>query len=398
MFYKFPHITHINEVLEAIKGREEFVVKHDEDGGYKVINYLVNFEDTFPPVTDRRTAILRECRGITFDAVTGKVVSRKYHKFFNLNERAETRMENIDWTLPHNRLEKLDGSMITPLLVNGKVRWCTKMGTTGVSAPVDEFVSNNPHYEAFALRWMNRGYTPIFEWCSRQQRIVIDYPEERLVLTNIRNNESGEYLYRVDLEETGEEFGIPVVKIIPFTNMADLLKEAEELEGEEGWVIQFRNGPQHGHMLKVKGAWYCQLHKTLEHLRFEKDVIRLIVDERIDDAKAFLPVDLVSAVDGFAKQIFTNITDLSTKLFWEAQAAHDNLNGSKKKFAESIQGSPHTKFLFQAWDHLDEGEAYVRGVILQHVKNNLSTQNKVDTLRGIIGSKTWKDYHRTDEE
>jgi RNA ligase len=381
MNYEFPVITHIDEVLAAIAGREEFVVKHDEANGYKVVNYLVNFEDTFPPVTDRRTALLRECRGITFDAETGKVISRKYHKFFNQGERPETLPQNVNMLKNKILLEKLDGSMITFLrLKDGSLRACTKMGLTEIATQVDGFITNHANYAKVIHHCIDIGQTPIFEWCSRQQRIVIDYPEDRLVLTAIRVNDTGEYLSYESMGYYGGMHNIDIVK--PHSG--------EIHDGEEGYVIRFEDG----HMMKVKGGWYVQLHKTLDHLRFEKDVIRLIIDEKIDDAKAFLPADLVAACDAFAKQIFTNVMVLSDKLFWEVQAAHDNLNGSKKRFAESIQGNQFAKFLFQCWDHLEEGEPYLRKVILTHVSNNLSTQNKVNTLRNIIGEKTWWDYHK----
>ena len=48
MFYKFPVIKNIEQARKAIAGREEFI--EADKGDYIVFNYLVNFEDTFPPV------------------------------------------------------------------------------------------------------------------------------------------------------------------------------------------------------------------------------------------------------------------------------------------------------------------------------------------------------------
>lgn len=386
--YQFPHIQHIDEVLEAIAGREEFVVKHDEAAGFKVVNYLVNFEDTFPPVTDRRTALIRECRGITFDAVTGSVIARKFHKFFNLNERPETQQHTIDFTKSHTLLEKLDGSMITFFkTAAGDFRGCTKMGLTEIASQVDGFTAKNPNYLDFMNVWYGT-HTPIFEWCSRQQRIVIDYPVDRLVLTAIRENITGAYLTYEQLVKAAADHNIDVIK--PHSG--------EISDGEEGYIIRFDDG----HMLKVKGEWYVQLHKTLDHLRHEKDVIRLIVDEKIDDAKAFLPEDLVVAVDDFAKQIFTNVNALSDELFWETQACYDNFNGSKKKFAEHVMSNPRfarfSKLMFQTWDHLEDGEPWLRKAILEVVLANTSTQTKVNSMRDIIGQKTWRDFDQNRSE
>ena len=254
MTYQFPKITHLQQVLDAIAGREEFVVRVSEEHDYTIVNYAVNFEDTFPPVTDERTAILRECRGITFRTSTGEVIARKYHKFFNLGERPETLPGAIDWEVPFREFEKLDGSMISPLLINGEVRWATKMGLTDVAKPVDEFTKDKIHYHEFAKYWMSTGWTPIFEWCSRQQRIVIDYPQDALILTAIRNNLTGEYKTYEDMRDECEAYGIPCVSAGPeITGFdEDAVQAIRELEGKEGEVWRDRDG----HMRKLKGEHY----------------------------------------------------------------------------------------------------------------------------------------------
>ena len=382
--YQFPHITNIDDVLEAIAGREEFVVKHDADNGYRVINYLVNFEDTFPAVTDRRTALLRECRGITFCDATGVVLSRKFHKFFNVGEKHETLEHNVDFTRPHKLLEKLDGSMITFLVLkDGSLRACTKMGLTDIAKQPDGFIATHPEYEAFIRDQITAGKTPMFEWCSRQQRIVIDYMVERLVLTAIRDNVTGDYESFDDLQKH-RALGIDVVG----------LHSGDIVDGEEGYIVAFDDG----HKLKVKGAWYVQLHKTLDHLKHEKDVIRLILDDKLDDAKPFLPEDLMSKADDFAKQIFENIRKNASDLFWEVQAAHDNLNGGKKRFADIVNAHPRkgdsglVPALFKIWDFLDQGEDYAYEYLKDLLGKNVGTQNKVNTMRWLIGEKTWRQY------
>lgn len=398
MNYEFPHINHINEVLEAIAGREEFVVRECSISNTKTVNYLVNFEDTFPPVTDRRTALLRECRGLMFCADSGKVVARKFHKFFNLGERNETLPENVDFTQPHYHVEKLDGSMMTPLLVNGAVRWCSKMGLTPVALPVDEFTRNKAHYHEFARHWLNKGFTPMFEWCSRKQRIVIDYPVDRLVLTAIRENVTGEYVGRDELVTAAAEFGIEVAQASKMLTAldSDALDSIRGIEGEEGQVFTFADG----HKVKVKGAWYSNLHKTLDHLRFEKDVIRLILDEKLDDAKPFLPADLMKSADDFAKEIFTGLRKLASDLHWEAQADFDNFNGSKKKFAERVmrERKDMSGHMFKAWDRLEDGEEGLYKYFLDYVGNHLSTQSRVDEMRHLWGGKCWYSYRDAPRE
>jgi len=44
--YEFPHITCLDQVRDAIEGRDEFFVA-ERDWGY-VVNYMVNLIDSFP--------------------------------------------------------------------------------------------------------------------------------------------------------------------------------------------------------------------------------------------------------------------------------------------------------------------------------------------------------------
>jgi len=396
MTYQFPVITHLSQVLDAIEGREEFVIRVSDEHDYTIVNYAVNFEDTFPPVTDERTAILRECRGITFRTSTGEILSRKYHKFFNLGERPETLPTNVDWSVPYRKFDKLDGSMITPLLINGEIRWCTKMGLTDVAKPVDEFTRDKIHYHEFAKYWIDQGFTPIFEWCSRQQRIVIDYPEEALVLTAIRENITGTYKSYDEMREEADTYDIPLVQAGPEITGFDeeAVAEIRALEGREGDVWRNRAG----HMLKLKGDHYCLIHKTLEHLNFEKDVIRLILDEKLDDAKPFLPEDLVSRADDFAKSIFTGLKKRASDLYWEVQADFDNLNGSKKKFADRVKTRPDARFLFWTWDHIEDGEDAVYDMLANAVGDNLGSQTKVNAFRWVWGGSSWSAFRDTPTE
>ncbi len=197
MNYKFPYIMNIETVRSAIdkSERTEFFIA-DRDW-YQVANYSFATDKTFLDARgDSMEAILRECRGIVFDN-EGKPLARRLHKFFNLNEREETKIENIDFTQHHVILEKLDGSMVTPLwnAYEQKIRWGTKMGVTdGFSDMVEDFVSTRPQYTELAQWCFENNLTPIFEWIGPSNRIVVNYSEHDLILTAIRNTFTGEYL------------------------------------------------------------------------------------------------------------------------------------------------------------------------------------------------------------
>jgi len=193
MRYQFPEIRHISDVLPHVEGREEFVVAERE--GYSVVIYVVAMADTFDmaDADDLGGAIRRECRGLKF-APNGEITARPLHKFHNVGEREETQPHRIDLSQPHTIMEKLDGSMIHPMMVNGYIRWMTKMGITEVAMQSEAFIAKNTRYKDFAAWCISEQLTPVFEWCSPFNQIVLPYEEEQLTLLAVRHNITGEYL------------------------------------------------------------------------------------------------------------------------------------------------------------------------------------------------------------
>lgn len=137
MHYIFPAIHTINDVLPHIEGFDEIIVAERE--GYKVINYMVST----PRLWDRTPGweIRRECRGLIFDD-TGHIMSRPFHKFFNLGEKEETLAQRVDIRRKHVVLDKMDGSMIRPILVHGALRLATKMGVTDIAIVAESLLIN----------------------------------------------------------------------------------------------------------------------------------------------------------------------------------------------------------------------------------------------------------------
>lgn len=364
MFYTFPKITNIAEVLPAIAGRDEFVVKHDEKNGLKFINYNVNFEDTFPPVKTELDAIRRECRGIAFYADTGEIASRPFHKFFNLNERPETMVPAIDWSVVYDTLDKIDGSFIRPILLrSGEHLWGTKMGDTPVAEKTGNFIDSMPQMSDFAYEYTRKNMTPIFEFTSRSQRIVIDYgPEDMMRLIGLRNNETGVYHTYMELLEAAERFNVYVVgKLSGKRTIVDLMAHTKDLVGEEGYVL------------------------------------RLILDNKIDDAKPFLSEEMRDVVHRFEVKIESGLRKTASDVYWMAAEAYDNLNGSRKKFAEFVNSddsrSKLSKFLFRAFSYLEEGEKDIEALIFEDVVKSIlqvcGTQSKVDANRHLFGNANW---------
>lgn len=349
--YKFPYITSINQVRLAIAGNDNFV-EYDR-GDYVIFNYTYNSNNTFPPVITKNDAILRECRGLIFSK-DGKVISRRLHKFFNLGERQEVLPENVDFNQPHVILEKLDGSMITPLIVNNQVRWASKMGhNTDVAAQVEKFANPTDYLsqsigviENYSVEKFLECCTPIFEWCSRQQRIVIDYPQDRLVLIAVRENITGYYW---SYEEMSFFKAIPIVKAFQVDGKItqQLLDIVKKQEGLEGVVIRFDSG----HMLKVKGDWYVKIHRAKDMISDERKVVGLIIEQKIDDLKSILLKDDRSRIEQYENQLVFIINTLSNDIFCHICKMTKEHNRKSYALEVSRKDSPIVRHIvFALWD------------------------------------------------
>ncbi|MNK39725.1 RNA ligase [compost metagenome] len=404
----FPLLSTVDPLLNAVANMPEIAVHEDVENGYGFVMYQVAFEETFadPELADtpeerERRLLVREARGVKYDLVTRQVVSRPYHKFFNIGEKLETQPNKIDWSKNHVILEKLDGSMLTPLwkASTREILWMTKRGVTSVAGTAQQFLKDNPQYDAFCRAMTDAGWSPIFEWCTRKQRIIIDYGvKDRMVLTAIRNNITGEYTGYDEMVAVASQWGLDYVRKLPYkvTDVDKFINDVRALEGEEGYIVRFDDGS----MFKIKGEWYCRIHRTFDNLRFEKDVIRLILSGDLDDAKPFLVPTLVSAVDRFHKDMIKVLRKTASELFWYVTASKDNLNGSKKKFAEqtmSNEWEPYKGIAFHAWDReMSEEELFER--LISDMISATGSQGSVNKSRFLIGGLMWKDYLDGDDD
>jgi RNA ligase len=381
-------------VLPAIEGRDEFVVA--VKGDYTVINYNVMMADTFPDViasNDLRAnhdhyevenlhaRLRRELRGIIFDTATGDILRRPFHKFFNVNEREETQDHVVDMSRDHGILEKLDGSMIAPFIVNGyDMIWGTKMGATDVAEPVEDFVELKEEYRIFARFTISRGYTPIFEWCSRKQRIVLDYKEDQLILTGIRSLYDGHYLSHDLMVAHAEAYRIPVVrKFEPQSDMKAFIEYVRDLEDREGFVVRFSDG----HMLKLKCDWYVQIHKAKEKILQDRNIVELILDQALDDVKAHLPAEDRDCLTQFESQFNLAVSDavfyLANDLSWIREKVID-----RKTFALEYakRYDPYMRALiFKNFDELNHKKYWID--VRNTIRNNLTKTVKYEAIRDV---------------
>ena len=375
MNYTFPRIETIDDVLPHVQDREEFVVAERDFG--TVINYVVSMPDTFDMSSpdDLGGAIRRECRGLIFDK-TGRLMSRPFHKFHNIGEREETQINEIDIRQPHVIMEKMDGSMIRPIIQNGYLRLATKMGLSDQALQAEQWLQQQPGSRQI---WLRKGVedqvTHIFEWTSPENQIVLHYNKPDLVYLGTRDNATGAYI----MDKSCPFTVVPQYGSIE-NSLSEYVSRQREQENREGDIIRFADG----HMLKIKNDWYVRIHKTIDRIVFDRNIVNLIINEEVDDVIPMLPQVQADRVRGFELRFwdaFKSTEDALMLLYLEAK----NDYGCDRKrialeFVPTLEHKTDASFIFRALDGHN-----MRELLIDYVKKHLSTNTKWESCAQWLG-------------
>ena len=367
MHYTFPEIRTLADVLPHIEGRSEFIVAEREFG--TVVNYVVAMADTFNMTGpgDLGGAIRRECRGIIFDT-EGNIMSRPFHKFFNVNEREETQAHAIYMSEPHVIMEKMDGSMIRPVRLNGMIRLATKMGVTDIAVEAEELLTASQYDWLDSV--MLTGVTPLFEYIAPTNKIVIEYSEPKLVLLAMRNNFYGHYyMPHWTPFEVVPQYGSVE------GSLSDYIARAREMQGREGDIIRFADG----HMIKIKNDWYVRIHKTKDLIRSDRNIADIIVNEQLDDVLPLLDAADLETVRAYERRFDAALDNVLGRLEGLVTLARVLHSGNKKdvaiNFVPNLLNSEDASFIFSALD----GKA-LRPLVINRIRGAVGNGPRYESL------------------
>lgn len=393
MNYEFPIIRHINDVLEHVAGRKEFRV--DRQQHYTVILYKWLDNDTFKMngPDDLAGAIRRECRGLMFDKA-GLLISRPFHKFFNIGEKPETFPSEIDVNRISHYEDKMDGSMVRPVRINGEIHWCTKGGITDISRDVRVWIEDGrQQFDDYAAAMIDIGFTPIFEWTSPDNRIVLKYDQRNLTLLAVRDNLTGRYTdlrLGFTLSKFVNRHKYPDANYLAPTDHAKTefvfshrVRAGIELfmhgifnsKDIEGFVVVMEDG----HRFKIKTEEYCKIHRIISDIHYDHYIGQFIMDDMIDDIRPFLSAENMAKVNQYEawfragiRSKIDQITDLKTQLTPLSRKDAAALLREHDTFTKSI--------VFRTLDGDDPEEA-----TLSLVAKNVANQDKHAQLKKWLG-------------
>ena len=134
--------------------------------------------------------------------------------------------------------------------------------------------------------------------------------------------------------------GIELAELEPTSTLEDLVELSKTITDKEGWVIQFEDDT----FVKQKTDWYFKRHRLLtEQLNRENDVIKLILDDQIDDVVSQLgesEVDIAKkkwieniqvAVNGYLSTKIESV-ELKLKLYNDLKENTIIKNGTDKDY------------------------------------------------------------------
>jgi RNA ligase len=306
--------------------------------------------------------ITTQTRGLITDD-KGNIVARPFKKFFNDSEKRHTPTPDFDV------YEKMDGSLGILFYYEGEWVIATRGSFTS-----DQAVKGFEMLQKYEYQKLHKDYTYLFEIIYDDNRIVVKYDYEDLILLGMINTETG---YEVDLYGEGNDvrlknlmsnLGFKIVRKYDGINDYSILKGMIK-DDEEGFVVRFSNGDR----MKVKGEEYMKLHKLIT------SVSTTAIWEMLSEGRDVLEL-LKEVPDEFYNKIKMYVRDLKYTYFSLSEYAGKTHDGfrygkfgdkdpepTKKEFAEFLSMNNYNPIIkalcFAMWDKKDYDK-----IIWKHIK------------------------------
>lgn len=265
---------------------------------------------------------LLQCRGDVVDSKTFDIIAKAPKKFFNINENDDVRVEDLPWDKVVSISEKLDGHMILPYVVDGKVFISSRWSFSSPTVDVAEKYMNDD-IRQFVIKEHEVGRYPLFELIDSVSYIKVIYStnEYGLHLVNLVN-EDGLFVNK----ELGlfESYNHPSLKLRkyttleilaetykekhPFLNIVKYVNSFEHATDFEGVVVVFADGRG----VKVKAEKYFKFDiSPLARLDVEY-IYDAKKEGTLDDKKSYLPKEILIDVERIEKQINTLTNEIQS--------------------------------------------------------------------------------------
>jgi RNA ligase len=188
-------------------------------------------------------------RGLILDTEERAIAATPFPKFFNVGEHQGPIPD-----VPFETLAKVDGSLIIIYWHRGEWKTATKGSLNS-----DQAQWANRKLATLATEYLDAGVTYLCEAVYPENRIVVHYDREALVLLAAYDASGFEFNYP-RLQAVADDVGFELAQRFDYAHVSELVATAKTLPAnDEGFVLRFENGLR----LKVKGDEYCRIHALI---------------------------------------------------------------------------------------------------------------------------------------
>lgn len=243
-------------MLEKLQNNE---LIHEKDLGNDIHSFNFSRKAFYNSAWNEQTVT---ARGLFVDMNTETVFARSYNKFFNMDERKETREEVLAENLayPVQVFEKENGYLGIMSVHDGIPHFFSKSTDKGWFAETfhDIFLETCEDIDGFCHYLEESNCSAVFEVISEDDPHFVDYYGKNTVilLEIIKNDFEFSHISYDKLQDVAEEYGLPVKRLyITIRDKYDFTATLFHLEScvsIEGFVLVDSND----FMFKLKTKWY----------------------------------------------------------------------------------------------------------------------------------------------
>jgi hypothetical protein len=163
-------------------------------------------------------------------------------------------------------------------------------------------------------------------------------------------------------------------------NILEYIDRQRGAEGREGDIITFANG----HRLKVKNDWYVRIHKTIDRITFDRNIVDLIINEEVDDVIPMLPTAQVERIRNFETRFWEAFRVKEDMLLADRDICSQLYEDDRKRIAleyvPTLPNKADASFIFRMLDGYN-----IRDLLLDHVRKNINTNTKWEECARWMG-------------
>ena len=272
----------IDDIFTMLEN-SKFINKKDLANGISSFNFS---RDAFKK--SKWNTLTTTARGLFVDMNERKVVARSYNKFFNINERNSTTVQGIcsNISFPVKCYKKENGFLGIVALHNDKLLVCSKSTNTGKMAEilrrtlVISLGRKGLKQLKTLLRDKYKDHSFVFECISHEDRHIIEYKEDAVILLDVfKNSLEEERLPYKRLQNVAEQINCKVKEEIKtLYNKVELVEWINNTLSDtelnhEGFVVVGENGFK----FKIKSSYYKfwkSLRSILDKLKAGRDIVK----------------------------------------------------------------------------------------------------------------------------